>query len=77
MPAYDYECENCGHIFEVSQKMSDKPLKKCPECKGKLTRLIGGGTGVIVKGGDSSCRDDVCALKDSPCCPGGKCPGSR
>ena len=40
MPIYEYVCEKCGHELEVMQKMSDKPLTKCPECKGKLEKVI-------------------------------------
>ena len=50
MPTYEYECTNCGHAFEVSQKMSDKPLHECPKCKGSVKRLIGKGSGIIFKG---------------------------
>ncbi len=50
MPTYDYECTECGHEFEHFQAMSDDPLKNCPQCGGRLRRLIGGGTGVIFKG---------------------------
>ena len=50
MPTYDYECSKCGHKFEKFQKMSDKPLRSCPKCKGKVHRLIGGGSGIIFKG---------------------------
>lgn len=51
MPRYDYECSQCGHAFEASQKMLDAPLVKCPVCgKEKLRRLIGGGAGIIFKG---------------------------
>lgn len=52
MPFYEYQCTGCGHVEEVLQKISDKPLRKCPAC-GKLTmkkkvsaaafRLKGGG----------------------------------
>jgi putative FmdB family regulatory protein len=52
MPFYEYQCTKCGHDEEVLQKISDKPLKKCPAC-GKSTmkkkvsaaafRLKGGG----------------------------------
>ena len=52
MPFYEYQCTKCGHEEEVLQKISDKPLKKCPKC-GKSTmqkkvsaaafRLKGGG----------------------------------
>jgi putative FmdB family regulatory protein len=40
MPIYEYECENCGKIEEALQKISDKPLRKCGHCSGKLHRLI-------------------------------------
>jgi predicted nucleic acid-binding Zn ribbon protein len=30
--------------------MSAEPLKKCPECKGNLKRIIGTGAGPIFKG---------------------------
>ncbi len=40
MPIYEYECTQCGRIEEVIQKFSDKPLKRCPHCSGKLHRLI-------------------------------------
>lgn len=50
MPTYDYKCLKCRHAFEHSQRMSDKPLTRCPKCKGKVERLIGGGAGLIFKG---------------------------
>ena len=28
MPIYEYQCEKCGEVFEVTQKISDPPLKK-------------------------------------------------
>ena len=41
MPFYEYECSACKHHTEVLQKISDAPLKKCPNCgKQALTRLI-------------------------------------
>ena len=51
MPTYAYECKTCKHNFDVFQKMSDDPVKKCPECGKAVRRLIHGGTGVIFKGG--------------------------
>ena len=50
MPTYDYECDKCGKKFEKFQKMSDELLKKCPDCGGKVHRLIGTGSGIIFKG---------------------------
>ncbi|HPN32094.1 MAG TPA: zinc ribbon domain-containing protein [bacterium] len=51
MPTYSYECQKCGNLFEEFQKISDAPLKKCPECKGKVQRIISGGAGVLFKCG--------------------------
>ncbi|HWO41912.1 MAG TPA: zinc ribbon domain-containing protein [Candidatus Eisenbacteria bacterium] len=39
MPIYEYQCNRCG-IFEVSQRITEKPLSKCPTCKAKVKRLI-------------------------------------
>jgi putative FmdB family regulatory protein len=41
MPFYEYQCKSCGHDLEAMQKISDPPLKKCPECgKSQLQRLM-------------------------------------
>ena len=50
MPTYDYECLACPHAFEKFQSMTAKVLRKCPECGGRVRRLIGAGAGVIFKG---------------------------
>ncbi len=58
MPTYQYQCEKCGHEFEIFQSMTDKALTTCPQqlCaqkkwgKGKVKRLIGAGAGIIFKG---------------------------
>jgi putative FmdB family regulatory protein len=51
MPTYEYQCDACGHMFEVFQNMSDAVKRKCPKCgKPKLQRLIGTGAGVLFKG---------------------------
>ena len=41
MPIYEYQCKNCGFYFEELQSFSDKPVRKCPDCKkNKVERLI-------------------------------------
>lgn len=41
MPIYEYVCTECGHEEEVIQKISEKPLTKCPKCnKQKLKKLV-------------------------------------
>ncbi len=74
MPTYDYQCQNCGHSFELFQQMSAPVKKKCKEC-GKLTlkRLIGSGSAVVFKGSgfyetdyrSASYKNDAKAEKDS------------
>jgi putative FmdB family regulatory protein len=39
MPIYEYTCKRCGD-FEVMQRISQDPLKKCPTCGAKVTKLI-------------------------------------
>src|SRR5262245_6244576 len=39
MPIYEYKCEN-GHVFDVIQKMSDKPLAVCQECGAPAERVL-------------------------------------
>jgi len=39
MPIYEYACPKCGQ-FEVTQRITEEPLKKCPTCKSKVRKLI-------------------------------------
>ena len=39
MPIYEYKCKKCGQ-FEVTRKITDRPLSRCPTCKGKVKKLI-------------------------------------
>ncbi|MDX1952687.1 MAG: FmdB family zinc ribbon protein [Verrucomicrobiota bacterium] len=58
MPTYEYICSKCDHQFDLFQSIKDEPLTICPEgkCgmkrwgKGKVSRAIGGGSGLIFKG---------------------------
>ena len=51
MPTYDYQCQDCGHNWELFQSMKDLPVKSCPKCKKhKAKRLLGLGAGIIFKG---------------------------
>ncbi|MFH1578028.1 MAG: zinc ribbon domain-containing protein, partial [Candidatus Omnitrophota bacterium] len=43
MPTYEYECLKCGYRIEAFQKMTDNPIKNCPECHKAVRRLIGKG----------------------------------
>ena len=40
MPIYEYQCNNCRQVTEVLQKFSDPPLSDCPQCNGRLQKLM-------------------------------------
>ena len=41
MPIYEYRCESCGHELDALQKLSEPPLRDCPDCRApSLRRLI-------------------------------------
>ena len=79
MPTYDYECRDCGHVFEVFHGMTEQPRLECPKCGGTPQRLISGGGAVIFKGpgfyatdsrssGRTACGlGTPCCGRDSPC----------
>jgi putative FmdB family regulatory protein len=39
MPIYEYECSKCG-VFEINQRITDDPIRKCPTCRSKVKKLI-------------------------------------
>jgi len=49
MPTYEYKCKKCGHHFEIVQRITDAPIKKCRRCGGRVTRLLSP-TAFILKG---------------------------
>lgn len=40
MPLYEYRCEACGSLSELLQRIADPPAEVCPDCGGKLRKLI-------------------------------------
>ena len=40
MPLYEYQCDACGHRFEVIQKFSDPPVENCQRCNGNVRKLL-------------------------------------
>jgi len=49
MPIYEYGCTKCGKTHEIMQKFSDAPLSKCPDCGGKVRKMISN-TSFVLKG---------------------------
>ena len=50
MPTYEYKCLTCDNQFERFQGITAPPVEECPECHGKVKRLISAGAGLIFKG---------------------------
>ncbi len=50
MPVYEYQCEDCGHRFEVRQKFTDPPVSECTQCAGHAKKAISV-AGFSLKGG--------------------------
>ena len=40
MPIYEYECNSCKKVIEITQRISDAPLSECPDCSGSVRKLI-------------------------------------
>ena len=40
MLTYEYECDACGRVFEVRQRISEAPLTTCDACGGAVHRLL-------------------------------------
>ena len=50
MPIYEYRCRECGHQDEHLQKVSDRPLSKCPACGKKTYKKLLSAAGFQLKG---------------------------
>jgi len=51
MPIYEYECNDCGHKLEVIQRLSDGPLRDCPDCGQAALKKLVSAAGFRLKGG--------------------------
>lgn len=51
MPIYEYQCQQCGHQLEALQKISDDPLKDCPECAEAALQKLVSAASFRLKGG--------------------------
>ena len=49
MPVYQYACTDCGSRLEVRQSFTDDALTVCPQCEGRLRKVLSA-VGVVFKG---------------------------
>ncbi len=82
MPVYEYECNECHKVFEIQQKMADKPLTSCPECEGEIKKLMSMSSFQLKGGGwyadgyaSSSGKANSKPAESAPCATGGGCSG--
>ncbi|MEW6408881.1 MAG: FmdB family zinc ribbon protein [Nitrospirota bacterium] len=40
MPVYEYECNQCGEVFEVIQRFNDPPVTVCRVCGGSVKKIL-------------------------------------
>jgi putative FmdB family regulatory protein len=50
MPLYEYRCDECEHVFEALQKMSDDSLVQCPACDKPTLKKLMSAAGFRLKG---------------------------
>gem|GEM_PF-1203132 len=68
MPTYEYRCSECGHSLEALQKITEEPLKRCPQCRqDTLKRGPGGGIGLLFRGSGFYQTDYCCHHSDGEC----------
>jgi putative FmdB family regulatory protein len=65
VPTYGYRCTNCGHQFEIFQRMSDDAIKICPNCNQSTLKKVLYPIGVAFKGSGFYSTDYKSAGKSS------------
>ena len=40
MITYNYKCKNCAHELETKQKITEEPLKRCPQCNTQMLKRV-------------------------------------
>jgi putative FmdB family regulatory protein len=51
VPIYEYQCPDCGHHFEQLQKISEEPVRVCPNCSAAHVKKLVSQTSFVLKGG--------------------------
>ena len=85
MPIYEYRCNSCGFQKEFLQKLSDDPIRTCPECGKKSFDKLLSAAGFQLKGSGWYATDFKGGAKPAakadnpPPCHGGTgaCPAAK
>jgi putative FmdB family regulatory protein len=73
MITYEYQRESCQRQFEFRQAITEQPIVEGPECHEKLSLMVSGGSGVMIKGGSQEWQHGTgnsCSFESSgqTCC---------
>jgi len=70
MPNYNYECQDCHHVFEVTASIKDmeKGPFQCKKCGSKNTKRLFDGFGY-----SHGSQGNEPTPTSFPTCPGGTC----
>ncbi len=72
MPAYTYECDKCGDIFDVRRSMADESPVVCTTCRSRRVQRVYHALAMV--GASSSGSSESPASYDAGgCCGGGAC----
>ena len=50
MPLYEYRCRKCGREFEEMQRITEPPIRKCPDCGRRTVERLISATSFVLKG---------------------------
>ena len=50
MPVYEYVCDECDHVEEIRQKITEAPITECPLCHKQTFRRIISNTTFVLQG---------------------------
>lgn len=65
MPRFDFQCEECQHVFEAMIPFGSKKFPKCPTCHGSVQKQIAPPMGIHFKGSGFYKTDSVTPKKES------------
>ena len=78
MPIYEYRCTHCKKNFEIFQKITEKPKKRCGVCNGKLEKIVSQSSFLLKGTGWYKTDYARKATKEAEAsCPGDPCQSSK
>lgn len=70
MPAYTYECEKCGDVFDIRRSMTDESPVVCTSCRSKRVRRVYHAFAMVGASSSSSVESQPTFDVRAGCCVG-------